>query len=67
MPDALPIRLHRNPYPHGGTHQCARCGHERPFTADDVARYVAHGWPVCCGQTMTSYAAPAPTRRRGTP
>lgn len=39
-------------YPNGITHVCKVCGREQYDSADMCAYYLAHGWPVCCGDTM---------------
>lgn len=35
----------------GGILRCTGCGSEQPL--GDVASRLSHGWPKCCGQTMT--------------
>jgi hypothetical protein len=35
----------------GGVLRCGTCKREQPL--GDVASHVRHGWPRCCGQTMT--------------
>jgi hypothetical protein len=35
----------------GGILRCGKCGAEMPL--GDVASHLGHGWPKCCGQTMT--------------
>ena len=35
---------------------CAACRRGLPVTADDIARFVADGWPHCCDRKMMSYA-----------
>lgn len=35
----------------GGILRCSTCGAARPV--GDIASYLAHGWPECCGLTMT--------------
>jgi hypothetical protein len=37
---------------------CQTCGRSRPV---DAAKSLAHGWPKCCGYTMTIAAPTAPT------
>lgn len=31
--------------------KCVRCGANFPASREDIARYFASGWPVCCGET----------------
>lgn len=35
----------------GGFLQCGTCGHRRPLGS--VGHKLRHGWPQCCGYTMT--------------
>ena len=35
----------------GGLLRCSRCSAEQPL--GDVGHHVGHGWPECCGLTMT--------------
>lgn len=47
-------RIHRKmaePF-HGGTIECEECRTEQSILTDDVARYLARGWPICCGRTV---------------
>lgn len=37
----------------GGKLECSRCKRTVPISVDDSARYLARGWPKCCGYTMT--------------
>lgn len=40
-------------WPDGGQLRCGKCECVKPFTTEDAARYLARGWPMCCGRTMT--------------
>jgi len=45
--------------PKGGRLICGECRATAPVRDGDVARYLATGWPKCCGATMrweTSHA-----------
>jgi hypothetical protein len=35
----------------GGKLKCSICGKEKPL--GNTATYLASGWPMCCGYTMT--------------
>ena len=35
----------------GGVLRCSKCSAEQPL--GDVGLHLGHGWPACCGQTMT--------------
>jgi hypothetical protein len=35
----------------GGILRCGACGTEQPL--GDVGAHIGHGWPACCGLTMT--------------
>lgn len=48
---ALPAAIAADLSLSGGILRCEQCGGERPL--DDVAGYLAHGWPAHCGKTMT--------------
>jgi hypothetical protein len=37
--------------PSGGVLRCTACQTERPL--GEVAGHLRHGWPKCCGYTMT--------------
>lgn len=39
---------------------CRLCGRRVPASAATVARYLAKGWPRCCGETMQLEPAPTP-------
>lgn len=39
---------------------CRACGRRSPVSAADAGRYLAKGWPRCCGETMQLEPAPAP-------
>ena len=38
--------------PRAGTLTCRQCGERRLLRRGQVARYLAQGWPECCGVTM---------------
>lgn len=38
---------------HGGVLRCRQCGHEQSLNAEQIAHYLAHGWPKHCGQGMS--------------
>ena len=33
--------------------ECGACGDKRTITKVQFARYLAQGWPECCGYTVT--------------
>lgn len=35
--------------------RCGSCGLVADCSPEQVLRYVNHGWPQCCGQTMTYF------------
>jgi len=35
----------------GGVLRCGACKRERPV--GDIVSHLSHGWPKCCGKTMT--------------
>lgn len=37
----------------GAYHKCKVCGNEMSHNPGDGGRYTRHGWPKCCGYTMT--------------
>ena len=37
----------------GGTVSCEKCKKSETVNVKSVADYLAWGWPLCCGQTMT--------------
>lgn len=37
----------------GASVKCQKCGRKWGITLEDSARYLARGWPICCGETMT--------------
>lgn len=39
-------------FPKGGELRCGVCGAVQLMTTTDGARYLADGWPKCCGRTM---------------
>lgn len=45
------------------TLRCNRCLKTQNVDAEDFSRYLAHGWPKCCGNTMTLESEPI--KRRG--
>jgi hypothetical protein len=46
-------RIARDVWPNGGGLWCRTCGHHRTMNTADAGRYLATGWPKCCGYTMT--------------
>jgi hypothetical protein len=48
-------------WPDGATLVCHTCWHEQHVTVDEIARYMAHGWPSCHGQTMSVAGEPVLT------
>lgn len=36
---------------------CEKCKAERRMESGEAGRYMATGWPMCCGQTMTLRSA----------
>ena len=32
---------------------CKNCGGKLECSEEDFSRYLAHGWPQCCGVTMS--------------
>ena len=40
-------------WPKGGILKCEHCGEETVFTKYSARHFLAHGWPECCGHTMT--------------
>lgn len=49
---SLHANIARDAYPDGGILYCLVCKRELPYTTQDAANYLAHGWPKCCGQGM---------------
>lgn len=43
----------RDVWPKGATLACRECKASRRITTEQCAEYLAHGWPKCCGVTMT--------------
>ncbi|HET7552170.1 MAG TPA: hypothetical protein VFK04_12840 [Gemmatimonadaceae bacterium] len=39
-------------WPNGAFLECDECRSKRAATTEDCGRYLKHGWPMCCGQTM---------------
>ena len=37
----------------GGYLRCSSCGATMGLYRGDAGGYTAHGWPMCCGRTMT--------------
>lgn len=46
-------KIARDVWPNGGILSCSRCGRVQSVTAENCGVYLAHGWPKCCGFTMT--------------
>lgn len=40
-------------FPNGAILQCSVCGKEIDCSTSDCSYYLGHGWPTCCGYTMT--------------
>lgn len=36
----------------GGILRCKRCGKEQSLSTDQIAEYLATGWPMCCNESM---------------
>lgn len=32
---------------------CCECGGSAPYPVEDIDRFAANGWPVCCGEVMS--------------
>ncbi len=41
----------------GGRLMCEECGRVQPCSRRGAAGYLARGWPMCCGYTMTLVTA----------
>ena len=46
--------------------RCPAWGRSEPVSAQDLAGYMASGWPRCCGQVMAYYLEAAPPAATGT-
>ena len=49
---SIHVNIAKDAFPEGTTLTCASCGTRIFTTREDIARYLAHGWPKCCGMTM---------------
>ena len=48
--------------------RCGVCSRREEFGADEMGRFLADGWPECCGQKVLCYLpAHEPGRGRGPP
>ena len=53
------LKAARQSFPEGGTLTCDWCNATHRMTVGDAARYLEHGWPKCCGETMRLDVKPA--------
>lgn len=49
----LPEKIGADVAGFGGFLRCETCRTEKLLGDGDTGRYIASGWPVCCGHTMT--------------
>jgi hypothetical protein len=38
--------------------ECKGCHREEKLTIAQSLQYLAHGWPLCCGETMEIHVGP---------
>lgn len=48
---AIQDTISKGLYGFGGYLKCFACGKTQPI--GDIGNKIAHGWPKCCGYTMT--------------
>jgi hypothetical protein len=60
--DNLHISIAGDVFPGGARLVCRDCGQVQQITTNDAAFFLAHGWPKCCGHTMSlvNMEPPAP-------
>lgn len=47
-------------WPNGATVTCSECGRTETLSTGECGYCLGHGWPTCCGLTMTMETNPAP-------